>query len=67
MFTLEFTSKYWKKVVDHKGPHTPQAHYSDIQDVPKGTDTCQSLIIKKLDSLRKIFSYHQNQYQVQFI
>ena len=29
-----------------------------IQGVPKGTDTFQSLIIEKLDNLRKFFSYH---------
>ena len=29
-----------------------------IQGLPKGTDTFQSFIIKKLDDLRKFFSYH---------
>ena len=29
-----------------------------IQDVPKGTGSFQSLIIKKLDNLRKFFLYH---------
>ena len=35
------------------------------QGVPKGTDTFQSFIIKKLDNLR-VFIYHFSQYQVQF-
>ena len=30
----------------------------DIQGVLKGTDTFQSFIFKKLDNLRKFFSYH---------
>ena len=37
-----------------------------VQSVPKGTDTFQSLRIKKMDNLRKFFSCHYNQYQVPF-
>ena len=44
---------------DKKKTMTDNVHQScDIQDVSKGTDTFQSSIIKKLDNLRKFFSYH---------
>ena len=38
----------------------------NVQGVPKGTDTFQSFIIRKLDNLRKKNSYHESQYQVPF-
>ena len=41
--------------------------YEFIQaGVQKGTDTIQSFMIKKLDYLRKFFSYQQSQYEVPF-
>ena len=41
-----------------------QNHVLLIQGVPKGMDIFQSLIIKKLDNLRKFFLYHQSQYRM---
>ena len=48
------TYHYVQKKLSRK--HT-QLQLNLVQGVPKGTDTFQSFMIKKLDNLRKFFSY----------